>query len=96
MLTYQCFVKLVWPVRQIRPSWSGFMQAFSKEECEFSGKSSISSLPMIDLLSIIMMIENAVIVLPLEKGLLLKQMELCHGEIDAHEHTPSIEKNEMG
>ena len=38
-----------------------------------------------------MMVDNTVLLL--EKGLLLKQMELYHGEIDAHEYTSSIEKN---
>ena len=37
----------VWPLRQDRPGWSGFMQAVSKGN--YPGKSSIIFMPMIDL-----------------------------------------------
>ena len=43
------FFKLVWPLRQYRPSWCGFMQAFELAPERFPSKSAITFMPMIDL-----------------------------------------------
>ena len=41
--------KLVWPMRQTRSSWSGFMQMYELPTDHFSKKSSITFMPMVDL-----------------------------------------------
>jgi len=45
---FDLFSKLIWPLKEQRPSWSGFMQLYNKEEHD-PGKASITFLPMIDM-----------------------------------------------
>ena len=46
---FDLFSKIIWPLKPTRPSWSGFMQMFNKQETTYPGKSSVTFLPMIDM-----------------------------------------------
>jgi hypothetical protein len=43
------FAKNLWPINNLCPFWSGFMQFYDKTHVNYPGKSSISLLPMIDM-----------------------------------------------